>query len=58
MVWYNLLSDALRTLGFKHVSADSSFWVRDVTHMSLIYLTSVVDDMLVTSACTKLTLIP
>jgi transposase InsO family protein len=53
-VWYNLLSEALRSLGFKPVSADSSFWVKDDTPI-LVYLTSVVDDMLVTSACIKLT---
>jgi Reverse transcriptase (RNA-dependent DNA polymerase) len=53
--WYNKLKEVLGSLGFAPVSADSSFWVRDGDSV-LVYLSSVVDDMLVTSADEKLTL--
>ena len=46
--WYEKLKGALADLGFRPVSADSSFWVSDV-HPAIVYLTAVVDDMMVTS---------
>ena len=46
--WYEKLKEALTELGFSPVSADSSFWVSDA-NPAIVYLTSVVDDMLVTS---------
>lgn len=55
--WYMKQSEALRTLGFRPVSADSSFWVQGTTAIAYLpkvssdsaFLTSVVDDMLVSS---------
>jgi transposase InsO family protein len=53
-IWYKTLSNTLKSLGFLPVSADSSFWVKkDAT--AVVYLTSVVDDMLVTSSDESLT---
>jgi hypothetical protein len=43
------LAKLLRKLGFEPVSADSSFWVRASASPVIVYLTSVVDDMLITS---------
>jgi hypothetical protein len=43
------LNAALTALNFEHVAADQSFWIKtDGPHK--VYLTAVVDDMLVTSA--------
>jgi transposase InsO family protein len=53
--WYQKLKASLSTLGFIPVSADSSFWLREVDDCA-VYLTSVVDDMLVTSHDESLTL--
>jgi hypothetical protein len=53
--WYEKLKEVLGSLGFSPVSADSSFWVREGDAV-LVYISSVVDDMLVTSADEKLTL--
>jgi hypothetical protein len=47
-IWYELLNKTLEGLGFVPMSADSSFWVKEDGH-NTVYLTSVVDDMLVTS---------
>jgi hypothetical protein len=47
-VWYLTLCDALRDLGLKPISADSSFWVKEDNN-TLVYMTSVVDDILITS---------
>jgi Reverse transcriptase (RNA-dependent DNA polymerase) len=46
--WYTVLKNALAELGFKPVSADSSFWICE-GEPCIVYLTSVVDDMLVLS---------
>jgi hypothetical protein len=46
-IWYELLNKTLEGLGFVPMSADSSFWVKEDGH-NTVYLTSVVDDMLVT----------
>jgi hypothetical protein len=48
--WYLKLANLLRTLGFESVSADSSFWVSSEEFQAVVYITSVVDDMLITSA--------
>jgi hypothetical protein len=48
-VWYLTLCKALRELGLKPVSADSSFWIKEDGD-TLVYMTSVVDDILITSA--------
>jgi hypothetical protein len=48
-IWYETLNAALTSLNFEAVAADQSFWVKtDGKHK--VYLTAVVDDMLVTSA--------
>jgi hypothetical protein len=47
-VWYLTLCKALRDLGLKPISADSSFWVKEDGN-TLVYMTSVVDDILITS---------
>jgi hypothetical protein len=47
-IWYELLNKTLEGLGFVPMSADSSFWVKDDGY-NIVYLTSVVDDMLITS---------
>jgi hypothetical protein len=47
-IWYELLNKTLENLGFVPMSADSSFWVKEDGY-NTVYLTSVVDDMLVTS---------
>jgi hypothetical protein len=47
-IWYELLNETLQKLGFVPMSADSSFWVKEDKY-NTVYLTSVVDDMLVTS---------
>jgi hypothetical protein len=47
-IWYELLNKTLEGLGFVPMSADSSFWVKDDGY-NTVYLTSVVDDMLITS---------
>jgi hypothetical protein len=47
-IWYETLNAALTGLNFEAVAADQSFWIKtDGPHK--VYLTSVVDDMLVTS---------
>ncbi len=59
--WYFKLKENLEAIGFKPVSADSSFWVRESVYVSgresepPVYIASVVDDMLVTSSCDKTT---
>ena len=53
--WYITLKNALATLGFVPVTADSSFWLRKQDDVC-VYLTSVVDDMLVVSENEQLTL--
>jgi hypothetical protein len=53
-VWYNTLKAELTRLGFECVAADSSFWVK--RGVCAVYLTSVVDDMLVASPKTPKTL--
>ena len=52
-VWYHTLKHALLELGFKCVPADTSFWVRHGEAM--VYLTCVVDDMMVASPNPALT---
>jgi hypothetical protein len=47
-VWYLTLRKALRELGLKPITADSSFWIKE-DGGSLVYMTSVVDDILITS---------
>jgi hypothetical protein len=47
-IWYLTLCEALRDLGLKPISADSSFWVKEDGD-TLVYMTSVVDDILITS---------
>jgi hypothetical protein len=47
-IWYELLSKALEGLGFSPVSADTSFWVGKYQG-AFVYITSVVDDILITS---------
>jgi histone deacetylase 1/2 len=46
--WYDKLCEVLNECGFEPVSADSSFWVNSKEE-SIVYLASIVDDMLVTS---------
>jgi hypothetical protein len=47
-IWYETLNAALTAINFEAVAADQSFWIKtDGPHK--VYLTSVVDDMLVTS---------
>jgi len=46
--WYETLKSALIGIGFEPVSADSSFWVKK-GDPCIVYLTTVVDDMLVAS---------
>ena len=53
-VWYHTLKQALQKLGFQCVNADASFWVRPGEAM--VYLTTVVDDMLIASPNEGLTL--
>ena len=53
-VWYYTLKNVLLKLGFNSVSADTSFWVRP--GQAIVYLTTVVDDMLVASCQPSLTL--
>jgi hypothetical protein len=48
-VWYETLSKVLKEIGFNPVSADSSFWIKKDQPVA-VYLTSVVDDMLITCA--------
>ena len=52
--WYHKLSAALTELGFESVGADTSFWM-NTKHPSSVYLTSVVDDMLIASPCERQT---
>jgi hypothetical protein len=47
VIWYDTLNKSLTSMGFIHVSADSSFWVRDDGY-NITYICTVVDDMLVT----------
>jgi hypothetical protein len=55
LAWYRKLTSLLRELGFLPVSADLSFWYcRNVG--CIVYLTSVVDDMLIASCNAALTL--
>jgi Reverse transcriptase (RNA-dependent DNA polymerase) len=54
--WYLTLSTLLRKLGFEPVPTDTSFWVKQSGCPVVVYLTSVVDDMLVTSADEAVTL--
>jgi Reverse transcriptase (RNA-dependent DNA polymerase) len=54
-MWYEMLKAALRELGFEPQLCDTSFWVCRL-HKCIIYLTSVVDDMLVTSAIPSFTI--
>jgi hypothetical protein len=53
--WYRVLKNALQQLGFQPVAADSSFWVCE-TNGIVVYLSSVVDDMLVVSPSEDVTL--
>ena len=53
--WYEKLSALLRSLGFQPVLADISFWVRE-DDACTVYLTTVVDDMLLTSPHESVTL--
>jgi Reverse transcriptase (RNA-dependent DNA polymerase)/gag-polypeptide of LTR copia-type/GAG-pre-integrase domain len=46
--WYFVLKGVLNDLGFEQMSADSSFWVHK-THNVVVFLTSIVDDMLIVS---------
>jgi len=46
--WYFVLKGVLNELGFEQMSADSSFWVHK-TKTIVVFLTTIVDDMLVTS---------
>ena len=46
-VWYHTLKRLLTSMGFRCMSADTSFWVKP--GVAAVYLTSVVDDMLVAS---------
>ncbi len=54
--WYKTLSSLLEELGFESVPADTSFWVRKHKGPAIVYLTTVVDDMLVTSCDEHVTL--
>jgi len=47
--WYFVLKGVLNEIGFEQMSADSSFWVHQTKDV-VVFLTSIVDDMLVTSA--------
>jgi hypothetical protein len=47
--WYFVLKEVLNALHFHQVSADSSFWVHKEQDV-VVFLTTVVDDMLVVSA--------
>jgi hypothetical protein len=47
--WYFVLKKHLEHLGFARISADSSFWVHKSKDDVVIFLTSIVDDMLVVS---------
>jgi len=53
--WYELLKQVLQLLGFEPQLCDTSFWVNK-KYNCIVYLTSVVDDMLIASADTQLTL--
>ena len=53
--WYFVLKNVLNELGFHQVSADSSFWVHKSENV-VVYLTTVVDDMLVVSPQEAITL--
>ena len=46
--WYFVLKGVLNDLGFEQISADSSFWVHRTKDV-VVFLTSVVDDMLIVS---------
>jgi Reverse transcriptase (RNA-dependent DNA polymerase) len=46
--WYFVLKGVLNELDFHQVSADSSFWVHKSISM-VVFLTSIVDDMLIVS---------
>jgi hypothetical protein len=48
IIWYETLNVALNALNFEVVAADQSFWIKTDGHHK-VYLTVVVDDMLVTS---------
>jgi Reverse transcriptase (RNA-dependent DNA polymerase). len=52
--WYYKLKDVLHSLGFTPVSADTSFWVCTKNEV-LVYISTVVDDMLITSPNEDLT---
>ena len=56
--WYTKLSELLRSLGFDAVMADTSFWVRNESGPDcvVVYLTTVVDDMLIVSRDESVTL--
>jgi transposase InsO family protein len=54
-IWYETLSRALEELSFSPVSADTSFWVAKYQG-HFVYLTSVVDDILITSTSERVTL--
>jgi len=53
--WYFKLKSVLEVLGFTHVAADSSFWVCK-TSPCIVYISTVVDDMLITSKDESLTI--
>ena len=46
--WYFVLKGVLTNLGFEQVSADSSFWIHKANDV-VVFLTTIVDDMLVVS---------
>jgi len=52
--WYFKLKSVLDILGFKPVSADSSFWICE-SKPCIVYISTVVDDMLITSKDEALT---
>jgi hypothetical protein len=53
--WYDLLAQALKELGFQPQQCDPSFWVSQ-KHACIVYITSVVDDMMIASADESVTL--
>jgi hypothetical protein len=53
--WYFVLKGVLNELGFNQVSADSSFWVHTSSDI-VVFLTSIVDDMMVVSSDESYTL--
>ncbi len=53
--WYFVLKEVLNKMGFEQMSADSSFWVHKTDDI-VVFLTSIVDDMLVVSPDEEFTL--